>query len=609
MNDTTRAFDAASFTRSLTQRPGVYRMRDTGGRVIYVGKARNLKKRVGSYFSRKAGDAKTAALVRQTADVEVTVTDTESEALLLEYNLIKAHKPRFNVVLRDDKSYPYIHVSTTHDFPRLSFYRGSRKQPGRYFGPYASARSVRETLSQLQRLFQLRQCNDNFFRNRSRPCLQYQIQRCSAPCVAYIDRETYARDVEDAIHFLEGRNREVISSFARRMETAAAELDFERAARYRDHIATLNRVVESRVATSQRPGAADVVAAAVEGGVHCVAVMFVRAGRNLGSRTFFPRAHDTSPRELLTAFLPQYYLEREAPAEILTGEPVEDAGLLESALSERAGRSVRVRHRVRGERARWLRMTQANAREALAMRLASHSSLAAQREGLREALGLDEAPQRIECFDVSHTGGESAVASCVVFGPEGPMRSAYRRFNIEGIAPGDDYAALAQALMRRYTRLKRGEAPMPDVLLVDGGRGQVAQVAQVLEELQVEGVTIVGVAKGAARRPGQERLFLAGRNRPLILPASSGTLHLVQQIRDEAHRFAIAGHRQRRARQRRVSVLESVPGLGPKRRRALLKSFGGLQGVSRAGIDDLASVKGISRRLAETVYETFHSPD
>ena len=609
MNETTQSFDSRSFVRSLTQRPGVYRMRDADGVVLYVGKARNLRKRVGSYFMRAATDAKTAALLRQTADVEVTVTGTEAEALLLEYNLIKSHKPRFNVVLRDDKSYPYIRVSTTHDFPRLSFYRGSRKQPGRYFGPYPGARAVRETLSQLQRLFMLRQCDDTFFRNRSRPCLQYQIQRCSAPCVGYIGKEDYARDVRDAIHFLEGRNREVTASFVQRMESAASDLDYERAARYRDHIANLNKVV-ARQFTSRRRGAdADVVAAAVEGGVHCVAVMFVRGGRHLGSRNFFPRARDASARDLLCAFLPQYYLEREAPAEIIISEPVEDVELLDATLTERAGHKVRIRHRVRGERARGLDMAHANAREALAMRLASHSSLAAQREGLRELLGLDETPERIECFDVSHTGGESAVASCVVFGPEGPVRSAYRRFNIAGIAAGDDYAALDQALTRRYTRIKRGEAPLPDVLLIDGGPGQVKQAAKVLEELQVEGVAIAGVAKGSARRPGQERLFLAGRNRPLILPASSGTLHLIQQIRDEAHRFAITGHRQRRGGQRQVSVLEQVPGLGPARRRALLRQFGGLQGVSRAGVDDLASVKGISRKLAETVYDTFHSQD
>ncbi|CAN5306293.1 excinuclease ABC subunit UvrC [soil metagenome] len=602
-------FDAAAFVRNLTQRPGVYRMLDERGEVLYVGKARSLKRRVGSYFSRTLSDAKTAALVRQTASIEVTVTGTESEALLLESNLIKTYKPRFNIVLRDDKSYPYIRVSTQHAFPRLSFYRGSRKQPGRYFGPYAGARAVRETLSQIQKLFQLRQCNDSFFRNRSRPCLQYQIRRCSAPCVGYIDRATYANDVKDAIHFLEGRNEEVKASFVRRMEAASAELDFERAAQYRDHVAALSRITERPFATAVRPPDLDVVAAAVESGLYCVAVMSIRAGRNLGSRTFFPRAQEVSRRDLLTAFLPQYYLEREAPPEIVTSEGIADAELLARALAERAGRSVRVRHRVRGERSRWVRMAVINAREALAMRLASHSTLEAQREGMREALGLDEVPQRLECFDISHTGGESAVAACVVFGPDGPLRTAYRRFNISGIAPGDDYAALDQALTRRYTRLKRGEAPMPDVLLIDGGKGQVAQVARVLEELQVAGVALVGVAKGAARRSGQERVFLAGRNRPLILAPSSGTLHLIQQIRDEAHRFAITGHRQRRARQRRVSVLESVPGLGPKRRRALLKAFGGLQGVSRAGIDDLARVKGISRRLAESVYENFHSQE
>ncbi len=602
-------FDPEPLLATLTSRPGVYCMLDTKGEVIYVGKARNLKNRVTSYFRRGINEIKTAALVRQIADVQVTVTNTETEALLLEDTLIKKHKPRYNILLRDDKSFPYVRVSMRHDFPRLSFYRGAKKKGSRYFGPYPSARAVREALGHLQRLFQIRQCEDSFFANRTRPCLQYQIKRCSAPCVGLIGKADYADDLHHALLFLQGRDEEVGADLVRRMEMAAAELDFERAAHLRDQIARMNRVQEKQFVTSG-VGDVDVVAAVAEGRRYCVAVMFIRGGRNLGSRTFFPRSAATAPAdEVLASFVAQYYLARETPAEIIVNYELPDAELLEQAFSAGAGRKVRVRARVRADRARWLEMATTNARHALQLRMASASSVARQLDAVREALELTEAPRRLECFDVSHTAGESTVASCVVFGAEGAQKSDYRRFNIRGVTPGDDYGAMQQALKRRYTRLKRGEAPLPDVLLIDGGKGQLGEASRVLEELQIEGVELVGVAKGAGRRPGEEKLFLLDRDRPLILPPDSPALHLIQQIRDEAHRFAIAGHRSRRAKARTSSVLEAIPGLGPKRRRELLKAFGGLQGVARAGIDDLAQVRGISRKLAQAIYETFHGSE
>jgi excinuclease ABC subunit C len=599
-------FDHEAFLRTLTQRAGVYRMLDAAGTVIYVGKARHLKNRVASYFRGTASSAKVEALRRHVAAVEVTVTETEAEALLLECNLIKQHRPRFNVTLRDDKSYPYIQLAAGHPFSRLSFYRGSLARTGRYFGPYPSAWAVRDTLNLLQKLFLLRSCSDTFFANRSRPCLQYQIKRCSAPCVGYINTEDYARDVGYAVMFLEGEHERVVDDLVRRMEAASAAQEYERAAGYRDQIATLRRLQE-QAAMAGEGGDADVVAAVSEGRAHCVAVMSIRSGRNLGTRTYFPTsATRVSTREVLGSFLGQYYLAREAPREVLTSAPVADGGLLEQSWSERAGHRVEIRWRLRGVRAQWVKLARTNAEQALRMRLTSSAGMRAQLEALREALELDELPARIECFDVSHTMGESTVASCVVFGDEGPVKSQYRRFNIRDVAPGDDYGAMRQALTRRYLRVKRGEAPVPDVLLIDGGKGQVGEAARVLEEMQLEGITIVGVAKGPSRRPGQEQLFLLGRESPVILPADSAALHLIQQVRDEAHRFAITGHRQRRAAARTTSVLESIAGLGPKKRRDLLLQFGGLQGVARASVDELAGVRGINRTLAQRVYETLH---
>ena len=599
-------FDPDAFLRNLTQKAGVYRMLDASGEVIYVGKARHLKSRVASYFRGSASSAKVEALRRNTAAIEVTVTETEAEALLLECNLIKRHRPRFNVTLRDDKSYPYIHLVSDHEFPRLSFYRGSRQRPGRFFGPYPSAWAVRDTLNLLQKLFLLRSCTDTFFANRSRPCLQFQIKRCSAPCVGYVSGEDYRQDVGHAVLFLEGEHEKVVDDLVRRMEEASQALEYERAAAYRDQIATLRRLQEQQ-AMAGEGGDADVVAAVCEGRTQCVAIMSIRAGRNLGTRTYFPTsATRVTSREVLGGFLGQYYLSREAPRAVLTNLPVADCELVEHSFSERSGHKVEIRWRLRGVRAQWVKLAQRNAQEALRMRLASSAGARAQLEALREALDLDEPPERIECFDVSHTMGESTTVSCVVFGTEGVLKSQYRRFNVSGVTPGDDYGALRQALSRRYTRVKQGEAPVPDLLLVDGGKGQVAEAARVLEELQLEGIAVAGVAKGPSRRPGQEQLFLLGRDVPVILPPDSPALHLIQQVRDEAHRFAITGHRKRRATARTTSILESIPGLGPKKRRDLLRQFGGLQGVARASIEELAGVRGINRTLAQRVYETLH---
>jgi len=597
-------FDGKAYARSLSGRPGVYRMLDGAGDVLYVGKARNLKNRVSSYFRGSGQSAKTMAMLNLTRSMEVTVTDTETEALLLEYNLIKQHKPRFNILLRDDKSFPHIHLSTDQEFPRISFHRGSTRIPGRIFGPYPSTHAVRGTISTLQKLFHLRGCKDSYFNNRSRPCLQYQIQRCSGPCVGLISKEDYARDVEDAALFLDGRNQEVTDRLAARMEKASESLEFEKAVRYRDQIAELSSIQASQHVSGGR-GSADVIAIATESDQTCVTVLFVRDGRQLGSRNYFPQgAAGSASSEVLEAFLSQYYLRHEVPPEVITAVEIEDSELLVNGLSERAGRRVVIKHRVRGERARWLDLAKTNSAHALDMRMASSASIRRQYQALAEALGMDEPPARMECFDISHTQGDATVASCVVFGPEGPLKSDYRRFNITGVQAGDDYGAMRQALDRRYTRVQKGEAPVPDLLIVDGGKGQLAQAESVLEELQLEGITLLGVAKGPSRKPGKEQLFLSGHERPSILPANSPALHLVQQIRDEAHRFAIAGHRASRGKARRTSLLEAIAGLGPKRRRELLKQFGGLQGVQQAGVEDLARVKGISQALAERIHAT-----
>jgi excinuclease ABC subunit C len=599
-------FDAKVFVDSLPARPGVYRMLDGEAQILYVGKARNLKSRVGSYFQPSNVQPKVQALVAKTVNMEVTITNSDTEALLLEYNLIKKHRPRFNVVLRDDKSFPYLHLETQHDFPRLNFYRGSRKEPGKYFGPYPSAGAVRETLQQLQKLFRIRNCDDTYFANRSRPCLQYQIQRCTAPCVGLVSKESYAGDVASAIKVLEGRNDEVGEDLGRRMDAAAERLDFEEAAQLRDQLAKLKVIQAQQIVTAGSDHDADVIAVAAANGEYCVALMFVRAGRSLGSTTFFPKAPFAELPEVLAAFVTQYYLERDAPSEIIVEQEFDEMQLLEATLAAKLLHKVRICSSVRGIRARWLEMVHTNAEQALNMRRLARAGIESSLEDLRDAFDLEESPTRLECFDISHTGGTDTVASCVVFGVEGPLKSDYRRFNISGIQPGDDYAAMYQALTRRYKRVRDGEIAKPDILLIDGGKGQLAEAAKVIEELGIEGVTLIGVAKGVDRRAGQEQLFLLGQDTPTILAPDSRALHLIQRVRDEAHRFAIAGHRRKRAKRHNQSILETIPGLGPVKRRELLKQFGGLQGILRAGIDDFIQIRGLGRELAQVIYEHLH---
>lgn len=602
-------FDSSAFLASCSSRPGVYRMLDAQARLLYVGKANNLKKRLSSYFRKTGLAPKTAALVARIAQVETTITANETEALLLEQTLIKTWRPPYNILLRDDKSYPYVFLSGG-DFPRLSLHRGAKKAKGRYFGPYPSAGSIRESLSLLQKAFQVRQCEDSYFRNRTRPCLQYQIKRCKAPCVGLVDPAQYAEDVRHSVMFLEGRSNALANELSAGMEQAAARLDFERAAGLRDQIALLRRVQDQQ-SMEGGSGDVDVLAAVVNPGGACVHLISVRGGRVLGSKNFFPQVGiEEGVGEVLVAFIGQYYLgnvERELPAELIVNILHEDFPTLTAALAEARGRELQISQRVRGNRARWQQLAVTNAEQGLAARLANRQHVAARLEALAEALGLDEPPQRMECFDISHSSGEATVASCVVFGPEGPLKSDYRRYNIEGVTAGDDYAAMHQALSRRFSRIREGEGKQPDILLVDGGKGQLAMAQEVMRDLVVQDMILLGVAKGVTRKPGLETLYLNDAEHEFTLPADSPALHLIQQIRDEAHRFAITGHRARRGKARRTSSLEEVAGVGPKRRRELLKHFGGLQELSRASIDEIAKAPGISKKLAESIYATLHS--
>ena len=601
-----REFDAKDYVATLPQRPGVYRMYAADGELIYVGKAARLRDRVGSYFSGAPRAAKVAALVARIARIEVTVVNTESEALLLESNLIKAHRPRYNIILRDDKSFPYILCPAGHDYPRLVFYRGPRQRGSRQFGPFPSASAVKEVLQHLQKVFRIRNCRDSFFANRSRPCLQYQISRCSAPCVGLIDRETYARDVEGAIGVLEGRNLEVVAELQRRMQAAAASLQFEHAARLRDQLRELQEIRAQQIAHAQRPTDTDVVAIAGEPGQYAICVLPVRDGQNLGTASYFPGSALSEPAETLAGFLMLYYSREAPPPEVLINMELPDREALMEALASSLGRPLQLRVPQRGLGVKWIELAQENANNALRMRRAQAELAAAGMQILARVLHLPAPPERIECFDVSHTAGEGTVASCVVFGPEGARKRDYRRYNIEGVTAGDDYAAMHQALRRHAARIASGERPRPDLLLIDGGPGQVDAALRALAEAGVEGLAVVGVAKGADRRPGQERLHWPGEPTPIVLEPDSAALHFIQRVRDEAHRFAITGHRRRRARRYRESILETVPGLGPARRRAILTHFGGLQGVMRAGVADLEKVAGVGASMARSIYDHLH---
>jgi excinuclease ABC subunit C len=602
-------FDKKAFLKGLTTRPGIYKMLNDQGEIIYIGKAKNLKKRVSSYFNKQNAPTKQQRMVAKIANIEVTVTHTEGEALLLECQLIKRYKPQYNICLRDDKSYPYIFLSTEHDFPQITLHRGAKKKKGRYFGPYPGIGAIKESLKLLQRIFQVRQCDDSIYNNRSRPCLQHQIERCTAPCVGLIDKADYAKDVDSTILFLEGKGGLLIDQLIVNMEQAAANLEFEKAAGFRDQIGRLRSVLEKHFVHGER-GDVDIIACAVKSGVACVQVFFIRNGQHLGNKVFFPKIIDEyDPATIIQAFIPQYYLDKQVPHELIVSHQPEESDLLMDVLAAQAKHAVAIAHNVRGERLKWLQMAGTNAENSLLGKLSDKQGIYARFLSLQEELGCKELPKRLECFDISHTQGEQTVASCVVFDREGPAKSAYRRFNIEGITPGDDYAAIHQAVFRRFKRLKQGEHAAPDILFIDGGKGQVHEAQKVLAELELNNVMIVGVSKGPDRKPGMEKLILVDQDQPIDIKPGSGGLLLIQHIRDEAHRFAITGHRQRRGKGKKQSVMETIPGLGAKRRQILLKQFGGLQGISQAGVDALCSVDGISRQLAQRIYEFFHHQD
>jgi len=636
-------FNSKEFLKNLTSKPGVYQMIDQHSVVIYVGKAKNLKNRVSSYFRGSSSDStitnsknsglspKTIVMVKQIFHIEITITNTESEALLLENNLIKSLKPRYNILLRDDKSYPYIYLSTKDKYPRLAKHRGAKSLPGRYYGPYPNAKAVKDSLSFLQKIFPIRQCEDSVFKNRSRACLQYQIKRCSAPCVAKISEQDYQSDVKHTQLFLEGKSAQLIDTLVEKMEDASSQLEYESAGIYRDRIISLRRIQEKQHISNEK-GDLDVVAIYYQSGIACIQLFFIRDGLNLGNKSFFPKnTKNEQAEDILNAFLVQYYLnslntQRPIPSTILINLPIADQKILDGIFKQQCKHKVSITAKTRGERKKWLELATNNAKNTLTNRLSQRAKIIEQFEQLQEVLQLEELPKRIECFDISHSSGEATVASCVVFDHSGPLKSDYRRFNISNITAGDDYAAMQQALMRRYKKLKQNllskdnpqNSSFPDILLIDGGKGQVKQAVDVLKELAIDSILIIGITKGEGRRADLDTLFitnidensssqlLPARKGKVILPANSPALHLTQQLRDEAHRFAITSHRQRRAKKRQQSELENIPGLGVKRRQLLLKQFGGLAEVKRCGVEDLSSINGISKTLAQKIYNYFH---
>lgn len=607
MSDT--SFDSKTFLKTVPNKPGVYRMISVDDKILYVGKAKNLKNRVSSYFRSNLVNSRIYSMVKQICDVQITITSTEAEALLLESNLIKSHHPRYNILLRDDKSYPYIYLSK-HKYPRLTFHRGAKKGKGQYFGPYPSAGAVRETLGLLQKLFQVRQCENSYFSNRSRPCLQHQIQRCTAPCTQEVTVDEYQDGVRHTVQFLQGKSQQVIDELVDKMDSTSAQLEFEKSAIYRDQIEKLRQVSQQQ-SISGGQGDVDVVACQFASNVASIQVLTIRKGNNLGNKNFFPKVpsyfedEEVNESLLLSSFVAQYYLSRELPTEVLLSHEPQGADTLQEMLTLKAERKVTLSHKVRGDRSRWIDMAMRNAEHALRTHLASKAGIQKRVLELQSEMNLDYIPARMECFDISHTMGEATVASCVVFGLEGPIKSEYRRYNIEGIVGGDDYAAMNQVLRRRFRKVEEGEAKLPDILFIDGGKGQVTQAIEVLQDLQISGIDIIGVTKGEGRRQDNDALTI-GKEK-LYLPSHSSALHLIQQIRDEAHRFAITGHRQRRQKARTSSPLEGISGLGPKRRQSILKQFGGMRAVMRASVDELSKVNGISAELAEKIYDTFHT--
>ncbi|ATZ74398.1 excinuclease ABC subunit C [Idiomarina sp. X4] len=600
-------FNYKDFLRNLTHQPGVYRMYDESGDVIYVGKAKDLKKRVSSYFREKVDAVKTQVLVKQIVSMDVTVTDTEADALILENSFIKKYRPRYNVLLRDDKSYPYI-ILTSHEHPRLGFHRGARREKGDYFGPFPNGSAVRESLNLMQKLFPIRQCQDSYYRARTRPCLQYQLKRCLAPCVSKCTDDEYNDQVQLAKHFLNGKNQQVIDELVKKMEQASEALEFEKAARFRDQIAALRKTQERNSVTGAQQEL-DVIGMARGNGMTTIQMMFIRDNHLQGSRSYFPKVPaDTSDEEVLRAFLLQFYLSdnagRKTPREIILPDSVEPDEVLAQVMGQALNRSVKMQNNVRGERKQYQQLAAKNAVNALESRLNQQSTMNRRTSALQQVLDFGVPIQRMECFDISHTMGQQTVASCVVFDQNGPKKSDYRRYNITGITPGDDYAAMAKALAKRYDKA-REQGNIPDILFIDGGKGQLSQAEKYFEDWGSDAPMLIGVAKGESRKPGLETLIMAGSHETIALNKDASALHLIQHIRDESHRFAITGHRQKRAKVQKTSTLEQIEGIGAKRRQTLLKNLGGLQEVKNASISKLSSVPGISQAMAEKIYYSF----
>jgi excinuclease ABC subunit C len=599
-------FDGKKFARRLSAGPGVYLMRDSTGKALYVGKAANLRKRVSSYFDARPKIDRIMRMVARIRSIEISLTRTEAEALLLENEWIKSLKPRYNVLLRDDKSYPWLMLGSDHDFPRIAFHRGARDKGRQYLGPYPSASSVRESINLIQKLFLLRNCEDSYFSHRARPCLQYQIKRCTAPCVGKVTAAEYAGQVDDALLFLHGHSQKVISRLIVRMEKAAGSQNYEQAAQYRDQINSLKQM-QARQFVSAGNGDLDIIALARLGRSVAIEVISVRGGRSLGQRDYFPvQSEEHSEAEILHAFLGQYFSTRQPPPELIISHPLEQESLFEAVFSERLGRKVKIQSHPRSHRRKWLELAGRNALNALHMRNFESSRIGKQFEQLAVILQLEESPKVIECFDVSHTSGHKTVASCVVFDADGPVKSRYRRYNLKGFEPGDDYAAMREVLSRRYRKLQREDGHLPDLILVDGGKGQLGVAEEVLSECGLSDIPLVGIAKGPSRRAGFEEWVLPVPPYNLRPGPESAASHLVQQVRDEAHRFAITGHRGRRQKAAVHSVLEDIPGVGARRRRALLTHFGGLQGVRKAGIEELSGIPGINRQLAGRIFKALH---
>ncbi|NRN27137.1 excinuclease ABC subunit UvrC [Photorhabdus heterorhabditis] len=604
----TEQFDSKAFLKTVTSQPGVYRMYDTSGTVIYVGKAKDLKKRLSSYFRAQVTSRKTESLVKNIVQIDVTVTHTETEALLLEHNYIKLHQPRYNVLLRDDKSYPYIFLSADKH-PRLAMHRGAKHSKGEYFGPFPNSHAVRESLILLQKLFPIRQCEDSVYRNRSRPCLQYQIGRCLGPCVkGLVSEEEYQQQVDYIRLFLSGKDQQVLTRLINRMEAASQRLKFEDAAKYRDQIQAVRQVTE-RQFVSGTDDDLDVISIAFEAGMACLHVLFIRQGKVLGSRSYYPKIPaGTELNEIVQTFLGQFYLQgsqnRTLPSEILLDFALQEKEILSDSLSEISGRKIHIQTRPRGDRARYLKLARTNAATALVTRLSQQSTIHQRLDSLAKLVNLAKI-QRMECFDISHTMGEQTVASCVVFDSNGPLRSEYRRYNINSITPGDDYAAMNQVLRRRYGKAL-DESKIPDIIFIDGGKGQLAQAISVFQSLDVKWdkthPQLIGVAKGSDRKAGLETLFFAAGGESMALPPDSPALHVIQHIRDESHNHAITGHRQRRAKVKNTSTLESIEGIGPKRRQMLLKYMGGLQPLRNANVEEIAKIPTISYALAEKIH-------